>query len=157
MSTKEWGNITWKLFHTLAAQIDEDKFSEVREKLINIVIETCNHLPCPDCSDDASNKILKRASIKNIRTKIHFIEFLRQMHNIVNIKLFKKTFTMEEIKDMYNDVNLGATIQQFIYIYSKPTASPRLMAHNMHKKQFIKSFLLKLNEIRYTYKGAPPL
>ena len=31
MSSKEWGNITWKLFHTLAEQINESKFQEVRK------------------------------------------------------------------------------------------------------------------------------
>ena len=126
MSTKEWGNITWKFFHTLAEQINESKFPEVRDKLVNIVTTTCEHLPCPDCSEHAT-RILKKAYIKNIRTKKHFIEFLRQFHNIVNIKLSKKTYNNEEIKDMYNKNNLTQIIYQLISIYSKPTNNSKMM------------------------------
>ena len=149
MSTKEWGNITWKFFHTLAAQIKEDKFSEIRDKLIDIVIQTCSHLPCPDCTDHASNKVLKRAYIKNIKTKTHFIEFLRQLHNIVNIKLYKKTYTMEEIKNMYTDVNLYVTTNQFLKIYSKQHYNIRLITHNMHRQKFIQLLIDNLNSIKY--------
>jgi hypothetical protein len=149
MSNKEWGNITWSLFHNLAARVKEDKFSEVKDKLINIVISTCNNLPCPICMEHASNHILKRAYIGNIKTKEHFIEFLRQMHNIVNIKLHKKNYTIEEIKDMYLNENLGSIINNFFRIYSIQYHNMRLMANSMNRKIFLKKFANNLNEIKY--------
>lgn len=149
MSNKEWGNITWKLFHSLATQINEEKFPEVSDKLINIIIKTCSNLPCPFCSDHASNHVLKKANIKNIKTKIHFIEFLRQLHNIVNIKLQKKTYTMEEIKNMYSNENLGQIINEFIRIYSIQYHNMRLMTNAMHRKLFLKDLIKDLNDIKY--------
>jgi len=155
MSNKEWGNITWKLFHTLAAQINEEKFPEVRAKLINIVIRTCKNLPCPFCADHASNHVLKRCYINNIKTKAHFIEFLRQLHNIVNIKLQKKTFTMNEINDMYTSVNLRSTIHEFIRLYSVQYHNMRLMVNNMHRRQFLKDLIQELNIIKYAVVETP--
>ena len=97
MPTDKWGNATWLLFHTLAAQIDESKFEKNKNLLIEIITTTCAHLPCPTCTKDASN-IIKRGNLHNIKTKSDFVEFLRQFHNIVNIKLHKKSYSAEEIK-----------------------------------------------------------
>ena len=60
MSINVWGALTWKLFHTLAEKVDENKFLENKDKLVKIIIDTCKHLPCPDCSKDALN-ILEKA------------------------------------------------------------------------------------------------
>lgn len=149
MSNKEWGNITWKLFHSLAAQVNEAKFSEVRDKLINIIINTCNNLPCPFCKEHASNKVIKRAYINNIKTKAHYIDFLRQLHNIVNIKLYKKTYSMEEIKDMYNNTNLGMIIKEFIRIYSIQYHNMRFISDSMHRNEYVKNLIKELNSIKY--------
>ena len=155
MSNKEWGNITWKLFHSLAEQINETEFMNVRNKLIHIIINTCHHLPCPFCSEHASNHVLKRAYLNNIKTKAHFIEFLRQLHNIVNIKLKKKTFTREEIKNMYINVNLGATIPEFFRIYSIQYHNMRLMTHSMQRQLFLKDLIGELNSIKYAVGESP--
>ena len=152
MSAQEWGNITWKFFHTLAIQINDEQFSEVRDKVINIIITTCNNLPCPYCKDHASNILDKKCYIKNIKTKEHFVEFLRQLHNIVNIKLGKKIFTLEEINDMYINNNIYIIVKQFIAIYSKPSGSPRLMSHTKNKSAYIKTLILNLNSIKYALK-----
>jgi hypothetical protein len=154
MSTKSWGNITWKLFHTLAEQVHESKFPEVRDKLINIIISTCKNLPCPDCAEHATNT-LKKSYPRNIKTKKHFIEFLRQLHNIVNIRLHKKTYTNEEIKNMYTNVNINQTINEFIKIYSKNNYSEKMLIHNFHKNMFLKEFTNKIISIRYAVGETP--
>ena len=155
MSNKEWGNITWKLFHSLAAQINEEKFPEVRDKLINIIVKTCKNLPCPFCADHASNHVLKRAYINNIKTKKHLIEFLRQLHNIVNIKLQKRQLSMTEINDMYTNENLRNTIREFMRLYSIQYHNMRLMSHNMHRQQFLKDLIIDLNSVKYAVGETP--
>ena len=67
MSNKEWGTITWIFFHTLAEQINENKFDKVKPLMIKIVTDTCHHLPCPFCRKDATN-IIKQAYINRIQT-----------------------------------------------------------------------------------------
>ena len=104
MSSKIWGTYTWIFFHTLAEKIKEEHFESNRKDFINIIIKTCNHLPCPDCSEHATST-LKKANLENIKTKKHFIEFLRQFHNIVNIKINKKEMSEESIINLYMDNN----------------------------------------------------
>ena len=155
MSNKVWGNITWKLFHSLSMQIDETEFSNVKNTLINIIINTCHNLPCPFCADHASNHVLKRAYINNIKTKAHFIEFLRQLHNIVNIKLQKRQLSMTEINDMYTNENLRNTIYEFMRLYSIQYHNMRLMSHNMHRQQFLKDLIVDLNSVKYAVGETP--
>ena len=149
MSIKEWGNITWRFFHTLAQHIDENKFAEVRSIAIEIVISTCKNLPCPDCTEHASHILLKKAYIKNIKTKHHFIEFLRQFHNIVNIKLYKKSVSKEELKDKYSDTNLNIVIRQFIKVFSIQTHNMRLMNENFQRNLYLQRLTQNLNKIKY--------
>lgn len=148
MSSKEWGNITWMFFHTLAHQIKENKFFEIKNKVINIIFNTCNHLPCPICSEDSKN-ILKKSFRNNIKTKQHFIEFLRQFHNIVNIKLEKKTFSQDEIKDIYNNKNIIKILDRLVYLYKKPIANNRMMGHSFQKQFYITGLLKDVNSILY--------
>lgn len=146
MPTKDWGNATWLLFHTIAAQIDETKFEKVKSQLIDVIIDTCDHLPCPMCTQDAGT-ILKKAYIHKIKTKDHFIEFLRQFHNIVNIKLDQKTFSKEEIKDMYNNMNLITISNNFVNLYLKPTGNMKMIIHTFHRQNFMNKIIPILKNI----------
>jgi hypothetical protein len=148
MSYLEWGNITWKFFHTLAEKIDETKFPEIRDSIINIILEVCDNLPCPICKNDAAN-ILKYAYVKNIKTKKHLIEFLRQFHNLVNMKLDKKTYSADEINSMYNNVNLKDVVSNFTRVYKKRNFNLKLLNNNLQKKIFVESVLIKLNKIKF--------
>ena len=101
---KRWGNITWELFHTLAQNVNESKFSEIKTSLFNIIFYICQNLPCPYCSTEAVS-ILKKAYKNKISTKKDFIEFIRQFHNIVNIKLYKRIITEKEVTTLYKNKN----------------------------------------------------
>ena len=148
MSINEWGSSTWKLFHTLAEEVNESKFLDYKDNLIKLVFSICQHLPCPDCSHHASNILLKKAYIKNIQTKQHFIEFIRQMHNIVNIKLQKKTFTNDEIENMYKEVNITSLLNEFFNVFFRRHYNTKLMVHNTKREQFRKPLIEQLNKIR---------
>lgn len=146
MSTKEWGNCTWILFHTIAEQISEDYFQKNKELFIKFIKNTCYNLPCPYCAADAT-KILNRAYIQKINTKTDFIIFLIQFHNIVNIKLNKDTVTTENIINTYKQVNLKAIMEQFIILFSMSYGNMKMFTATQKRQSFIlhnKNFLLTI-------------
>ena len=59
MSKKEWGNITWILFHTLACKIKDDSPVNIVNNVFSNIILICNNLPCPYCRDHASSYLKK--------------------------------------------------------------------------------------------------
>ena len=136
MNSKIWGTYTWIFFHTLAEKIKEEEFENNKSLFINIIIKTCNHLPCPECSEHATS-VLKQAYLNNIKTKKHFIEFLRQFHNIVNIKTNKSELIRSDIVDMYKNNNLSIIFINMVKIYKSIRGSERLMTYNFHRDKFL--------------------
>ena len=78
----------------------------------------------------------------------YLIEFLRQFHNIVNIKLHKKNVTETEINNIYKNTNLYNTIREFIRIYNITYHNLKLNKSDYHKKNFINNFITKINKIQ---------
>lgn len=143
----EWGNITWIFFHTIAEKVDEKKFPEIKTKLINIIFGVCRNLPCPICSQDAI-KILNKAYLNNIKTKAHFIEFLRQFHNIINIKLSKPTMTRDQIKQIYSNKKMNDVSNTFFSIYHTKSYNPKLLAQSIHRGIYFQVLIKDINSIK---------
>lgn len=148
MNSKIWGTYTWIFFHTLADKIKEEEFENNKNKFINMIINICNYLPCPDCSEDATY-ILRQSYLNNIKTKKHFIEFLRQFHNIVNIKIGKKEMLRSELIDLYKDKDFDIIFLNMINIYKNIRTSERLMIHNFHRNQFLNKLVVDFNNIKH--------
>jgi len=58
MSKKIWGNITWRLFHTMTLYINDGNYDEI-QGAIQCIEKICRHLPCPLCSNDAVSNFKK--------------------------------------------------------------------------------------------------
>ena len=148
MNSNNWGTITWIFFHTLAEKIKDEHFENNKEFFINIIINTCNHLPCPDCSQHAT-KVLSEAYLNNIKTKKHFVEFLRQFHNIVNIKLNKKELMREEMQNLYENNNLSLVLFNLIQTYKSIKTSERLMMYNFYRNKFLSQLYNDVQKIKH--------
>ena len=148
MNSNNWGTMTWIFFHTLAEKIKDEHFENNKEFFINIIINTCNHLPCPDCSQHAT-KVLSEAYLNNIKTKKHFVEFLRQFHNIVNIKLNKKELMREEMQNLYENNNLSLVLLNLIQTYKSIKTSERLMMYNFYRNKFLSQLYNDVQKIKH--------
>ena len=83
MSPSSWGPPTWIFMHTLAAKVKESSFSSVGQGLINVIVQICNNLPCPECAQHAK-EFWRKVKIANISTKSDLINLLFVFHNLVN-------------------------------------------------------------------------
>ena len=148
MPTNIWGNTTWLFFHTLVETMDESKFDAMKPIIINIIKDTCQHLPCPYCAADAT-KVLEQAYIQNIRKKSHLVEFVRQFHNIINVKLGNKVYSAAEVKAMpYATQPLIAIVNHLVQIYSVKHGLLKMMSYNMHKQDFLKRLIVNIQQLQ---------
>lgn len=132
VSIEIWGPNIWGLFHGLSCKIREDKFLYHKDRLIYVLKNICNTLPCPDCSKDATN-LLNSFNFNNIKTKEDFKQFVFSFHNIVNKKLNKPTYEYINL-DKYNNVNINALYNNLNIIYSTRIPNPHLMGFSLNKK-----------------------
>jgi len=138
--TKTWGPCTWYLFHTLAEKIKEEEFNNHKEILINLIIRICDNLPCPDCALHARQQMANLNS-NTINTKEDLKNMLHSFHNIVNQRLNKPTFTIEELQIKYKTSITSKIVQYFIQIWSKKSHNPKLMTEDLHKSRVIVDFV----------------
>lgn len=83
MSPSTWGPPTWLFMHTLASKIKDTSFPLIGQNLILILIQICNHLPCPECSVHAK-EFWSKVKTGNIKNKTDLINLLFVFHNVVN-------------------------------------------------------------------------
>ena len=153
MSQKEWGNITWALFHTLAEKINDNEFDNVKNDIIFFIKQTCSNLPCPICSEHAMST-LKKANLNLIKTKADLIEFLRQFHNIVNIRTDKPIVEKEFVITYYKKLNIVVIVNHFIRVYSHKYGNFDISAFNRSNQRnlYLKNSIPKLkNFLKYCY------
>jgi len=138
--TKTWGPCTWFLLHTLAEKIQENNFHNNKIVLLNFINRICDNLPCPDCAEHA-RKQMKNLNSNTINTKEDLKNMLHSFHNIVNQKLNKPIFTIEELNTKYKLSITSNIIQYFIQIWSKKSHNPKLMAEDLHKTRVVNEFI----------------
>jgi hypothetical protein len=111
MSPSYWGPSTWIFMHTLAAKIKESSFPLVSPNLIMFLIQICNNLPCPECSEHAK-QFWSKVKTSNINNKTDLINLLFVFHNMVNKRKQLKAFKYENLK-YYESRNLIETYNTF--------------------------------------------
>ena len=92
-----WANSTWSLFHTLTANIIEERFDEAfKNECIDLFIKICNTLPCGMCRHHASEHI--KTLIKDeIKTAQDLELFFYKFHEEVNKNTKKKVYPQEKL------------------------------------------------------------
>jgi hypothetical protein len=111
MSPTTWGPSTWIFMHTLCAKVKEDSFPIIGQNLIVLLIQICNHLPCPDCAEHAKS-FWKNVKTSNIKTKKDLIDLLYVFHNSVNQRKQYKAFKYEDLS-YYNGRKVVETYNAF--------------------------------------------
>ena len=149
MNIAEWGNATWFIFHTLAYKLKDGYTSEIGNLCKHFML-ICGNLPCPDCRQHAIS-ILSKSNIKNIKTRDQLIHFLLQFHNIVNRRLKKSEFSIEEHNKLYSRSYTVNIINNFINIMSKNANNSKAMLDTFSRKRVVSNFVKYLKAQQHIF------
>ena len=129
----KWAGPTWIFLHTLAEKIDEERFSEVRLGVLDIIYTVCSLLPCPICASHAKT-FLDGVNFNTIQTKEDLKNLLFTFHNLVsknkNLEIYNET-----ILDKYKDAITNKVIQNFMIIFEKKSGNIRLIPDDLQRKR----------------------
>ena len=147
-SKETWGNTVWYLFHSIAHKIREDKFEFHKTRLIYILENICNTLPCPECSKDAA-AMLKKINYDSIKNKAEFKLLIFNFHNSINEKLKKPRFEFHELDNKYSKANIDVIYNNLSIIYTSNINIPHLMSSSFHRHNIFP----KISEALYNIRG----
>jgi|LauGreDrversion4_2_1035121.scaffolds.fasta_scaffold435531_2 hypothetical protein len=127
-----WGEPTWYFFHTIAHKIKPEHFPTLRLELLNMVASVCNNLPCPNCASHAT-QYMKNVNFNAIQSKDQLKMLFYNFHNSVNARKGYALFPLSELDAKYENANLIAVIQKFMYYFEEKHRGMRLVVHQMHR------------------------
>jgi len=141
-----WGNCTWYLFHTIAYKIKDSDFIELKNDIIYVIKTITSILPCPECSQDATNQ-LSKVKFDNISNKEELKLLLLNFHNHVNKKIGKSNFEISQYDDKYSNANINAIYNNFFKIYNSNSNNPLLMNGSFHRQNNLPKIKIALDKI----------
>ena len=138
MSPKNWGPPIWTLFHTLADKVKEDKFDVIGKQIFHFIRMICYNLPCPECTQHATN-FLRKVDVNKINSKKALQDLLYVFHNVVNKRKNKVLLKYSDFDDTYKDKRVIPAFNAFITAYSTD-GNMKLMTDNFHRKRLVADF-----------------
>ncbi len=125
----KWGRPIWTFFHVTAEKIKPEYFNLVIKEYLQNIVMICGVLPCPICSQHAS-EYLKTINFNNIRTKDDLINLFFTFHNVVNVRKGYPVLTKSSVP-AYHQMNTVFTIKQFMAAFEDRSRAMKLMADDM--------------------------
>ena len=128
-----WGAPTWALLHTIPAKITNDKFVKHKDDIIRLIVTICSNLPCPTCSQHAS-EYMKKVNFLAIKTSDDLKKMLFVFHNSVNERKGYAPYSYDNLDDRYNQLNIVDVINEFMSHFQKKIYAPNLMAQQIYRQ-----------------------
>lgn len=94
---EKWSHPTWLFFHSLAEKINEGFLKQNAPDVLNMIKNICFHLPCPTCSDHATN-YMKFIKPVNIDSKQKLRTMFYNFHNSVNARTGKQQYSVTNLE-----------------------------------------------------------
>jgi len=132
-----WGPAVWRLFHTLSGRLSDATYNALSPQLFNQIVRICRFLPCPECSNDASN-FLAKIKLSEIKNKEQFKNTFYLFHNWVNAKKRKPLFNYGNI-NIYNQYRIIDVVNDFIAKY-QTKGNMKLLTESFQRQLIIKDF-----------------
>lgn len=99
MSTKDWGGCTWCSMHQLVIGYSNNPTYEEKNSMRMYFHSLAKILPCEDCKYDFAQLLKKHPP--NVTNSCTLQNWLFHMHNMVNERLGKPIFTVNQYKKKY--------------------------------------------------------
>jgi hypothetical protein len=114
-SEKRWQFYTWYLIHTigLGAMTNKTKFIKRLNKYQKFFYALQQELPCPECSYHC----LEHLNNQPITEETDLFGWTVSFHNLVNTRLNKPTFTVEQSRAFYTIPGQPLVIDWIFYYY----------------------------------------
>jgi len=150
-STTEWGPSFWYVLHTSSMTYPDRPSDVYIRSMIDFIEMLPDLLPCPSCQQHARDYVstYSQSHIYYVcSSRQTLFDFWTTFHNAVNHRLFKKTYDLDAVRNMYSGALIGWGPAYWFFLHMT-SFSPLASKPAMYKK-FIEMFpiLLPTSEAR---------
>jgi hypothetical protein len=131
-----WGPPIWTFLHALAEKVNENRYIEIAPQLFFFIRKICRYLPCPDCSQHAS-QFFSRVNFASLKTKDDFKNILFMLHNAVNRRKFKPYFPHASLTEAYSNKKIVPVYNDFIRVFHT-RGNMRLLAESFQRNMIVR-------------------
>jgi len=97
-----WGNRQWYWYHIISYTAPLQIEQPIQKIYIELLYYMTKLLPCPKCYNHFKEHVRKYPI--NFTTRSNMIKWFIDMHNEVNLSLNKKIYSLEEVDDIYLEI-----------------------------------------------------
>lgn len=140
----KWGRPVWTFFHVTAQKIKPEYFNLVIKDYLQFILLICGTLPCPICSNHAS-EYMRAINLNNIRSRDDLIQLFFNFHNVVNQRKGYPVLQKEQIPK-YETANTIVAVKDFMRAYEDKSRSVKLMADDLARSRISTQFKNWINK-----------
>ena len=96
LAINKWGKSGWCFLHAVAHTRPHELTEEEASNFEDFLRLFCLHLPCPLCSSHCQNYLKQNFDSTTMRGREEIVSFLNDLHNDVNKRTNKRTYTLRE-------------------------------------------------------------
>lgn len=101
-----WGPSGWKMMHYITLAYPDEPTKEDKENIKNFFMGVKNVLPCENCRIHFAMNLKNSPLNDNVLScRYNLINWLNDIHNEVNKRTGKKTYTYDELMKEYSNKN----------------------------------------------------
>jgi hypothetical protein len=113
LTISDWGPSAWNTLHVICHTYPKKPTKEHKKQTYEFLHLFASHLPCPSCREhfmDLLAEEIPSTDSEHFDSRENMVEFMNDMHNIVNRRLGKRVFTLSEHYDVYRPRPKGPSI-----------------------------------------------
>lgn len=129
-----WGAPTWALFHTIPEKLSNKKFVENKTSIIQLITTICNNLPCPSCSQHAT-QYMRTVNFNAIHTVEDLKKMLYIFHNSVNERKKYAEFPYDGLSDKYANLDFNQVVNKFMFHFQQKVYAMNLIAQQISRQK----------------------
>jgi hypothetical protein len=132
-----WGPPIWTLFHVLAENINSEHYNTIFPQLFALIKRVCAFLPCPECSQHAT-QFLAKLKPQDVSSKENFKNTFYLFHNMVNVRKKKPLYNYGNM-DKYKYIPVTIAFNNFVKVYNT-RGNMKMISESFRRQLIIKDF-----------------
>ena len=129
-----WGAPTWALFHSIPEKLSDKKFGENKTSIIQLIMTICNNLPCPSCSQHAT-QYMRKVNFNAIHTTEDLKKMLYLFHNSVNERKKYAEFPYDDLTGKYSSLDFNQVVNKFMFHFQQKVYAMNLIAQQISRQK----------------------